>query len=221
MQKITKRIVLGTAQLGMDYGITNRVGKPSLKNGCKIIQAAWESGVRYFDTAQGYGNSENILGIALNRLGVADKAFVISKMPGQLNSTNESEVLRSIDKTINALKSRYLYGLLLHNPLNLVLCDRKTERIIKNIRNEGLVKKFGISVYRYQDAIKAMDFDCFDIIQMPFNIFDQAYYSKGIFRKAEKRNKIVFLRSIFLQGLLLMDIEDIPFKQRYLSLIHI
>jgi aryl-alcohol dehydrogenase-like predicted oxidoreductase len=72
-----------------------------------------------------------------------------------------------------------------------------------------MAKKVGVSVYSYKDAMRVLEHDDFEIVQIPFNVFDQSYYSKGIFREAEKRNKTVFIRSIFLQGLLLIEQEEL------------
>lgn len=64
------RLVLGTAQLGMSYGIANKTGLPDLATATAIVQTAWESGICEFDTAQAYGKSEQVLSQALSELGV-------------------------------------------------------------------------------------------------------------------------------------------------------
>jgi len=209
------KLVLGTAQLGMDYGINNKTGKPSSEDSYKIIKTAWGQGIRYFDTAQSYGNSEAILGSAIKKLGIQDKAFIISKIKGVLAGLDEGELLSSIEKSLKVLNVKKLYSLLLHDSLNLDLWNDNTRRVIKKIKINNISKKIGISVYSYKDALKALDLNDIDMIQMPFNIFDQAYYSKGIFLEAKKRNKIVLLRSVFLQGLLLMDIKDLSANQKH------
>ena len=56
------RLVLGTAQLGTNYGIANRMGKPDFDTAEAIIKTTWDAGIREFDTAQGYGDSEQVLG---------------------------------------------------------------------------------------------------------------------------------------------------------------
>ena len=56
------RLVLGTAQLGMDYGIANTQGRPAFEEAVELVRCYWERGVREFDTAQDYGDSEKILG---------------------------------------------------------------------------------------------------------------------------------------------------------------
>lgn len=211
------RIVLGTAQLGMDYGISNKTGKPVAGESYKIIKTAWEQGIRYFDTAQAYGASESVLGSVFKKLGIQDKVLVISKIKGILANADERGVSANIERSIKALNVKKLYSLLLHDPLNLDSWGDNASEIIKKIKKNDLAEKAGISVYNYKDALKALDMDWIDIVQMPFNIFDQAYYSKGIFLEAKKRNKIILLRSIFLQGLLLMDIKSLSDNQRHFT----
>ena len=56
------RFVLGTAQLGMKYGICNSHGQPDEQECLSIVETAWNSGIRFFDTAQAYQESEKVLG---------------------------------------------------------------------------------------------------------------------------------------------------------------
>ena len=53
------KFVLGTVQLGINYGITNKTGKPTEKQSIKIIKYAIENNINTFDTANEYGESEN------------------------------------------------------------------------------------------------------------------------------------------------------------------
>ena len=71
MESEETRLVLGTVQLGLDYGIANENGKPTQDQATAIIQKAWDNGIREFDTAQAYVTIENVLGIALKKLGIA------------------------------------------------------------------------------------------------------------------------------------------------------
>ena len=76
---IVEKMVLGTAQFGMDYGIANLSGKPSKMEVFKILDLAWEKGVRSFDTAPGY-DSEVILGEFILANGIQDEAIVLTKI---------------------------------------------------------------------------------------------------------------------------------------------
>lgn len=211
-------MVLGTAQLGMRYGINNKTGKPSSADSCEIIKTAWEQGIRYFDTAGAYGESESVLGRAFKKLGVQDEALVVSKAKGIIAGGDEKGFLADIKTSLKSLNVKKLYSLLLHDSLNLNTWTSNASKIIKTIKTKGLAERVGISVYNYKDALKALGMDEIDMVQMPFNIFDQAYYSRRIFSEAKKRGKVVLLRSIFLQGLLLMDIKDLSANQRHFAI---
>ena len=53
---------LGTVQLGMKYGISNKTGQPSLEESFSLLNCAMEHGVNALDTSRDYGTSEDVLG---------------------------------------------------------------------------------------------------------------------------------------------------------------
>ena len=53
---------LGTAQLGLKYGIANRVGMLSTRQAFEILDAAWRNDIHALDTAPSYGKSEERIG---------------------------------------------------------------------------------------------------------------------------------------------------------------
>lgn len=203
------KLVLGTAQLGMQYGVNNEMGQPSLDTCYEIIQTAWNKDIRYYDTAQSYGVAESVLGRIFKDLKISGKVSVVSKIPHEINTVNETEVLKSIEKSIRLLCIDGLHGILLHNPQNIDPWNIKAAKVVKAIKKNGMAKKIGVSVYSYKEALKVLNIEEFDIVQMPFNIFDQGYFSKNVFHEAKRRAKAVFLRSVFLQGLLLMEVEEL------------
>lgn len=204
------KLVLGTAQLGMKYGIANKTGQPSLGQCYKIIETAWQHKIRYFDTAQNYGDSELILGQCLKQLKVNNQAEIISKIPEDISQIDGRKILKNLKKSLFNLNVSSLYGLLLHNPHNLDSWNNNSQQVIKMIKESRLVQKIGISVYTYKEVFKALKNKNLEILQMPFNLFDQAYYHKQVFKKVKKNKVTIFLRSIFLQGILLMDIKELP-----------
>lgn len=59
---LLNKIALGTAQFGLDYGISNHLGKTGASEAGKILQFAWDKGIRTLDTARAYGDSEIVIG---------------------------------------------------------------------------------------------------------------------------------------------------------------
>ncbi|MEK6528863.1 MAG: aldo/keto reductase [Nitrospirota bacterium] len=208
-------LVLGTAQLGLNYGIANKTGQPDQTVASAIVQTAWENGICEFDTAQGYGTSEQVLGKALHELGIASKAQVISKFHPDLNHLNADAMSNALDESINRLQVPVLEGMMLHREELLSLWDKGLAEILRSFVLSGRVKQIGVSVYSSQKAVQALNTDGIDIIQIPANILDRRFENAGVFKLADKKKKKVYIRSIFLQGLLLMNADELPEKMAY------
>jgi aryl-alcohol dehydrogenase-like predicted oxidoreductase len=205
-------LVLGTAQLGLPYGIANETGLPDQAMATAIVGEAWENGIEEFDTAQVYGNSEIVLGKVFTKLGLSQKAKIISKFDPNLNHLNASAMSRSLDQSLQRLGIQSLYGIMLHREELLSLWYNGISKILHDLILSGRVKQAGVSVYSPDKAIEALNTEGIDMIQLPTNILDRRFESAGVFQLAEKKKKQVYIRSVFLQGLLLMDPEDISAK---------
>ena len=206
------RLVLGTVQLGLAYGINNKAGKPDFNGVCDIIKTAFDQSINRFDTAQAYGDSEEILGKVFDKLKINKKVKVYSKLDPRLDLCDKFAVERSIDDSLNRLKIDQLEGLLIHHEDGLNHWDKGSGGILRGLVAKGVVRLVGASFYTPQKAFDALGIDGIDIIQVPANILDRRFKNIGGFTKAEERNKDVFVRSIFLQGLLLMDQDRVPFS---------
>lgn len=204
------RLILGTAQLGSIYGIANKTGQPDQATAEAIIHTAWENGICEFDTAQGYGTSEQVLGRALHELGIASKAHVISKFHPDLNHMDKSAMSNALDESIKRLRVPNLKGMMLHREELLSLWDKGLAEILHGFVLSGKVKYIGASVYSPDKARQALNTDGIDMVQLPSNVLDRRFENAGVFRLADERKKKIYIRSVFLQGLLLMDAEEIP-----------
>lgn len=203
--KISK-LSLGTVQFGLDYGISNINGKPVQKEVNNIINYVVDEGINCFDTAQAYGNSEDVLGKAIDN---KKDLFVISKLKTELfkNDLNEN-----IEKSLRDLKLSTLYGLLLHDSQLLLSWSKEDSGKVRRLKEENKIKYFGVSIYTDEEFNLAIENADIDIIQIPFNLFDQRAIINGWLKKAKEENKLLFIRSIFLQGLFFMDKEKLPTK---------
>lgn len=218
------KICLGTVQFGLNYGIANSLGKPQLPEVEKIIQYAITNNIHYFDTAQSYGDSEKILGTIFHHIDCHKKVKIISKIHPEIDLEEKLSVFKAVEVSLNNLKVDQLWGLLLHRPSQLKDSD-VFFRIIESLKQEGLIKKFGVSVYSPKEAILSINNPVTDIIQVPFNILDRRLIDIDFFKLAEKRNKKIFIRSVYLQGLLLMKNDQIIDKRMgwtipYLTKLH-
>lgn len=195
--------VLGTAQLGLPYGIANRIGQPSNDKAKEIIDTAWKLAIRSFDTAREYGTSEQILGKCLQDQAQSKQALIITKFPNRF-FVDETTLLSEIDNSLKTLKCDRLFAILAHSPAILKEIER-IDRLFKVIKDSGKVVFTGISVYSPDEAALALEGSHFDLVQMPLNALDLRPVKAQLISKAEKQNKLLLFRSIFLQGLLLIN----------------
>ncbi|MDI6758099.1 MAG: aldo/keto reductase [Candidatus Omnitrophota bacterium] len=209
------RLVLGVVQLGMPYGINNKIGKPDFNSACDIVKTAFDNGITRFDTAQAYGDSEEILGNVFDKLKINKKVKVYSKLDPKLNLCDEFAVQQSVEDSLCKLKINQLEGLLLHHEDSLNYWDKGLGSMLQGLVTKGKVKLVGASFYSPQKAFDALDIDGIDIIQVPANILDRRFENVGVFKKAKECNKDVFVRSVFLQGLLLMPLACVPVSMKY------
>jgi aryl-alcohol dehydrogenase-like predicted oxidoreductase len=215
--KSEHRLVLGTAQLGMNYGIANKSGEPDFKMSEAIVKTAWEGGIREFDTAQVYGKSEKIIGNIFNELGIKNEVRIISKLNPELDHLNSSHILNSLEKSLINLGVSKLYGILIHQEGMLDLWDKGLCEILESCLNLGLVDHIGISVNSPRKAYDALWADGIDIIQIPSNLLDRRFEAIQAFQNFKGSSMQFYIRSIYLQGLLLMDPDDLPSKMFYVS----
>lgn len=206
----TSRLVLGTAQLGMPYGIANTTGQPDRRAVETIIAGAWEGGVRELDTGQAYGESEIVLGKALNALGITREVKIISKFHPQFDHRDPAQLRRSVEQTLTRLGISKLYAMMLHREDWLDNWNTGLGITLHKFIEEGLVEQVGISIYTPQKAVRALKTDGITLLQIPGNLFDRRFEQEGVFHEGQRCGKQIYLRSVFLQGLLLMNVGDLP-----------
>jgi aryl-alcohol dehydrogenase-like predicted oxidoreductase len=197
------RLALGTVQFGMPYGVANQQGKVTLTSATEILKYAHLTGIRTLDTAITYGDSEHCLG----QIGVGDWQ-VVSKLPEIPIGTNDIQnwVKESLQGSLRRLQISRLYGLLLHCPQQLLSPEgQELYNALNLVKAEGLVNKIGISVYNSNELEALFDRFSFDLVQAPFNIFDRSLAQSGWLSRLKGAEVEVHVRSIFLQGLLLMN----------------
>ena len=204
------RLVLGTAQLGMDYGIANTTGQPVYNTARSIVQEAWESGICEFDTAQAYGQSEKVLGQIFKDLGVASEAKVITKFVPDVDHSDRAALNNALEISLNNLGIESLYGLMLHREDMLDLWGKGLEENLMNIVGSGRVEYLGVSVYSPERAIQALNTEGISMVQLPTNVIDRRLERAGVFQLADDVGKTIYIRSIFLQGLLLISHDTLP-----------
>lgn len=200
---LADKIVLGTAQFGMHYGISNTRGQVPLEEVCHILEFAYQNGVTTLDTAAAYGESESVLGQALQETAFPFK--VISKLP-PIGAV--ADVRRKVEASLEKLQVDQLYGYMLHSFSTYQDMPQVMEALYL-LQEEGLVEKIGISLYHPEDAAMLLSENvALNLTQVPFNIFDQRFKSALGLLKANLVE--VHARSAFLQGLFFMEPQTLP-----------
>jgi len=194
---------IGTAQFGMNYGIANKTGRPNHGEVDKIMECAVKNNIRYFDTAQSYGESEVVLGKAVNKQKAIHKIRIISKLSPVLQESNSVTIIESVKSTLKKLNVNSLYGFLAHRAEEIY--NDSFQTAIEKLKKDGLVIKTGVSVYTPKEALVIIDKADIDILQIPFNILDRRWIDNGVIEKAKENNIQLFFRSIFLQGLIFLN----------------
>lgn len=202
------RLVLGTAQFGSNYGIANVAGKVPSNELKRILNLARAHGVDTLDTAIAYGNAESRLG----KLGV-DDFRIVTKVPAL--PTFEVDIntwlLAQVRKSLSRLRVPRLHGLLLHHPPDFM--GHTAIRLVQamaRVRDAGLVNRIGASIYALSD-LKLMDeMGLHSLVQAPMNVFDRRIVESGLLARLQSVGVEVHLRSVFLQGLLLMPATKVP-----------
>ena len=215
LERDDHRLALGTAQLGMSYGIANRTGKPDLKMVRDIVKTAWDGGIRYFDTAQAYGESERVLGNVLSDLGIGNEVCIITKPSPNVNHENKKDLENALSESLDNLKCDKIYGLMLHREDFLDLFGKGLAETLEAFLMQGLVENIGVSLYSPIMGQKAFEKNIIKMLQVPANMCDHRFHEAGVFKLAGENRTAIYIRSVFLQGLLLMDRRTIPRAMKF------
>lgn len=200
------KLALGTAQFGLNYGISNTQGQVCPHEVSKILAFAKQQGINTLDTAPAYGNSENVLG----KTGLTHQFNIVSKVPAL--SGKEVNIEQVINTSLQQLNIEKLTAVLFHHVDDIISSSRAKTHFNALLKQKelGKVAKIGISVYTPEQLEFCFDHYQFDIVQLPLNCFDQRFINSGWLNKLHDKNIEIHCRSIFLQGLLLMATEQLP-----------
>lgn len=201
------QLVLGTAQLGTDYGIAYKSKKIPSKEFQLIMDLARDSGINAIDTAMAYGDSQKVLGqIGVNGWSITSKLCAV---PNNISSIDKW-FYDSIEIILQELNIRKIDTLLIHDVKELFgIFGRSIIKLMHSSKLKGYVTNIGVSIYAPEDLNKFYNDFQPDVVQCPYNIFDQRILTSGWLDKLTSDNVEVHARSIFLQGLVLRDISEL------------
>lgn len=199
-------------QLGLNYGVANKSGQPSIDYSHKLLQFALDNGINTLDTARIYGNAEDVIGSFKNsnEFTIVSKFKLTDAAVGDIKLAI-AEARESIQTSCRLLNRKQLPIVLFHKNMSQPI-EQVTDLlpvVFSALINEGLIEKGGISVYSAHELHQILEWENMNYIQVPVNVFDTRILQKNILQQLEQQNVIVFARSVYLQGLLAMK-EPLP-----------
>jgi aryl-alcohol dehydrogenase-like predicted oxidoreductase len=199
---LNSKLILGTVQMGLPYGISNTSGKISLQNSIEILKYAFDSGIEILDSAEAYGNAHKVIGAFHKKY--PDKRFnVITKLP----HTFDVDINQKVDEYVNELRVDQLHALLFHS-FSSYKENINNFDVLRKLKLDKKIKYIGVSVYTNEEVEEVTLNEEIDIIQLPFNLFDNINLRGDILEKAKSKGKTIHTRSALLQGLFFKDAND-------------
>ncbi len=205
-------LMLGTVQFGLPYGVANQHGQPEYRDVLKIIEAAIEGGINCFDTASMYGTSEEVLGRAVRELGVLEEVMIVTKARTfTAEERNDPDVagpaiVEGVERSRRRLGLDRLPLVLVHDERDARYLD-----VLVGLKERGWIEHVGVSCDNPpHGAGRFVRDERVEAMQIPANLFDLRHRRAGSFDNAADQGKAVFVRSVFLQGLLTMPERRIP-----------
>ncbi len=196
------RIILGTVQFGMNYGIGNTSGQPPEHEVFRILQEAKASGIETLDTAAAYGSAEEIIGEWHRE----HSAFLVNT---KLILAADGNLEKACDDAILRLRVPRIHTLFLHRYSDLESMPWLVTDL-QRLKNENKIARTGISVYTNEEAEHVLRIPEIDVVQLPYNLLDNVLKRGEIIRKLREAGKEVQVRSVFLQGLFFLPEHEIP-----------
>ena len=201
------RLILGTVQLGTEYGINNSDGKPKSNESLNILEKAFSLGIRNLDTAEVYGDSYNIIKNYHKKFPLK-KFKIFDKSSNKESKSFKNKIINKLD----LLNIENFEGYMFHS-LDIFKKNQGIHEEIIDIKKKGLIKNLGISLYTDEQINEALSYKFkFDFIQMPFNVLDNETIRKDVIEMMIDKDIEIDVRSIFLQGLFYMKENSLPKK---------
>ena len=210
-----KKLILGTAQFGLNYGINNVYGKPSEQTVGSLLDYARTKGILILDTADAYGDASQIIG----RYHQTRQKFSINTK----FKKGTSDLSAQLDASLKALNIDYVNVYFFHEFKDFISYPSVRNQL-DELKKNGKIKKTGLSVYDNNEFLEAINSEYIDVIQIPFNLLDNYSKRGDLIMLAKKKGKELHVRSVFLQGLFFKKVSNLPLKIRplgyYLNVLH-
>lgn len=202
MSNKSNKIILGTVQMGLPYGVNNKTGQIAEEESHRILKFAYDSGIYTLDTAEAYGTAHSIIG-NFHRKNPAIKFDIITKLPHNF----KGNIKDTIQEYCEVLGVEQLEAIMFHSYTTFVEhSDSLTDLV--DLKSAGLAKSIGVSIYNNSEFENLLNYEQIDLIQLPFNLLDNLSQKDNLLIIAKEKGKTIHSRSAFLQGLFFKDLAD-------------
>lgn len=197
------KLILGTVQFGLPYGINNQNGILISENEVQeILQKAHSFGINFLDTAAAYGEAEN-------RIGNFHRNNQLFQVITKFSKTEEKNWEKSLNTSLDKMNMDSVDTVMFHS-FEAFIENRNNLSMIINSAKGRLFRKLGVSVYNDEELLALKEVEEIDVVQLPFNLLDNDYQRGEILKELKNSGKEIHTRSCFLQGLFFMDEENLP-----------
>lgn len=199
--KTSSKLILGTVQMGIPYGI-QQGGNLPFDQSKNILKKAFDSGIEILDTAEVYGKAHQVIG-KFHKIYPGKTFKVITKLPKVL----KGEIYFKLKQYLKELGINQLEAIMFHS-FDTFQNNTGVLKELQELKREGMFKYIGISIYSNEQMLEVIQNKNIDLIQLPFNLLDNFSLRGDLLKLAKKNGKTVHARSAFLQGLFFMDCES-------------
>lgn len=199
-----QKIILGTVQFGLNYGINNSKGKPSFDECCEMFDKSFDIGITTLDTAEAYGVAHKIIG-DFHKLNPFKKFKIITKIPHGLIL---DDLQSKVEQYLKDLEIESIEVLMFHSYDTYIENYNKIDKF-ESLINKGFIKSIGVSVYTNEQIESLFADKRITVVQLPFNLFDNVNKRGEVIEKLKLSGKVVHTRSAFLQGLFFKETNNL------------
>lgn len=208
---------LGTVQLGMAYGMGEFAVKPTKEDAFAVLNTAIAGGVNMLDTANNYGDSEQIIGEWLATLSPENRPYIVTKI-GPFDHSSPSalraDMLSQAENCLKTLGVETVDMMMIHAFADYEKNPETVSEVMAQLKSEGKIRHTGISVYSEDDYFMVAN-SPFDAVQIPLNVFDWRQIESGGIQAIAKAGIAIFARSVFLQGLVFMSLDQLDPRMEF------
>ena len=211
----SKKICLGTSQFSDTiYGATNKIKKPlNVKKIRELLNFSLKKNVSYLDLSL---DDQNLTYLNVNkklkktRIDMSQFKIIL-KVKLHKNEDKNKKIIKNIESFLSEFKIKKIFAVLIHNSKDF---NRENlhyiQSFFKYLKKSNYSYYKGISIYSIDEFFLLNKIKLeIEVIQLPFNYFDRGFLNKKITKIIKKKKIKVFLRSIFLQGILLEEFKNL------------